>query len=77
MKKLAFLIALLAAGCAGGPYRVTVYGKSGTPYMAPDLCAALIACQKAHEQSCSYNSDADIDLQGNKTESYCRTVETK
>lgn len=72
MKVLAYLIMALPAtlliGC--GPTRVTVYGQHGTPYVAPDLCAAELACEKAGESSCYFNDDSStlIDPQtGKKT----------
>lgn len=57
MKMLLLLAAatLLLTGC--GPYKVTVYGKSGAAYTAPDLCAAELACQKAGETKCLHSGD--------------------
>lgn len=50
---LLLAVAALLTGC--GPYKVTVYGHSGAAYIAPDLCAAELACQKANETSCYYS----------------------
>lgn len=45
---------LISLSCSGCAIKYTVYGKSGAPYVAPDLCAAVIACQKAGETQCVY-----------------------
>lgn len=77
MKYLALSCALFLAGC-GGPYHVTVYGKTGATYQAPDLCAALIACQKAGEMACSYYSSTTTTLDGKSFETeQCKTIQTK
>jgi hypothetical protein len=45
---------LLLAGC-GGTYKVSVYGKTGTAFTAPSLCAALVQCLNSSEVSCFYD----------------------
>jgi len=57
---LGSLILLFICGC--GPYKVTVYGAKGTPYTAPDLCAAQLACQNAGETNCYYPSDTVTEI---------------
>lgn len=67
MKAILVSVALvLLVGC--GPYKTTVYGAKGTPYIAPDLCAAQLACENAGESSCYYPSDTQtvIDPQTEK-----------
>jgi len=70
---------ILLVGC--GPYKVTVYGAKGTPYVAPDLCAAQLACQNAGESNCYYpdTTTTEIDPQtGKKTVSVygCHKLKT-
>lgn len=72
----AFCLLGMLAGC--GSYHVTVYGKSGAAYMAPDLCGALVACQKAGEPSCTYPTSTMQTLDGKAFETaQCKTVLTK
>lgn len=67
---------LLVTGCA--PYKVTVYGDSGKPYMAPDLCGAIVACRQAKEADCLYNSSVVTSLDGKSTTvETCKTVTAK
>lgn len=61
------LFLLPIAGCAAP--KMTVYGASGAPYIAPDLCAAELACKKANETSCFYNSTTFIGSDGKTVES--------
>lgn len=66
------LVLLLAAcgGCAYNP-KVTVYGPTGTPYIAPDLCAALLACKKVETAGgCRYNATLMTRTDGTTTEEY-------
>lgn len=60
------------AGCA--PPKTIVYGTAGTQYAAPDLCAALLACRKAGETSCSYTVYQVQDADGKIEEAACKTV---
>lgn len=46
-------LALLTA--CGGPYHVSVYGRSGAAFTAPSLCAALVECLNSNEKSCFYD----------------------
>lgn len=51
------VLALFAAcaslsGCAYHPAPVTVYGATGKQYIAPDLCAAVVACKLSNEATC-------------------------
>jgi hypothetical protein len=62
---------LLLSGCAYNP-RVTVYGATGKPYIAPDLCAAVIQCKGASEPSCYYNSTLQTTTAGVTEESVCK-----
>ena len=54
MKKILLGCSLLLAGC-GGPYKVSVYGKTGAAFTAPSLCAALVQCLNSNETSCFYD----------------------
>jgi hypothetical protein len=64
---------LLLTGCAYNP-RVTVYGATGKPYIAPDLCAAVIQCQTANEPKCYYNTTLQTTTTGVTEESVCKTA---
>jgi hypothetical protein len=73
MRLFATVLLLICCGCAYNP-RVTVYGATGKPYIAPDLCAAVIACQQATEPKCYYNSTAETTANGNIVESACKVA---
>lgn len=68
------LAALLAmTGCA--PYKVSVFGKSGAAFTAPNLCQALIACMNSSESACYYDRELIHDLDGKSLdESSCKEV---
>jgi hypothetical protein len=53
-KRLVLAGCVLLAGC-GGPLKVSVYGKSGASFTAPDLCSALVECLNSNETSCFYD----------------------
>lgn len=74
MKRLWLFGLMLLAGC--GPYKVTVYGASGKPYVAPDLCAAQLACKQANESACYYTTTVTVDQENNKMvdEQVCKKV---
>lgn len=67
------VLLLPLAGCAYNP-RVTVYGSTGKPYIAPDLCAAVIQCKTANETSCYYNSTVQMTTNGVTEESVCKVA---
>lgn len=75
MKKLALLTIFLALPLMGcGPIRVTVYGANGTQYTAPSLCAAQLACKKAGESACYYETMTVESSNGDKTIEACKVV---
>lgn len=54
-------------GCAA--YHVTAYGPTGKAYIAPDLCAALLACKQGEPSGqCFYSSTMVTTLDGKSTE---------
>ena len=65
---LLLAIASFAVGC--GPVKVSVYGASGKPYVAPDLCAAQLACRNAGESACYFVQSYAIDATGKVVETY-------
>jgi hypothetical protein len=65
-------IVMLLAGC-GGPYMAHVYGKSGTTYTAPSVCAALVQCLKGNETSCFYDRNLYATVAGTE-EGGCKEV---
>jgi hypothetical protein len=67
------VLLLPLAGCAFNP-RVTVYGATGKPYIAPDLCAAVIQCKGANETSCYYNATLQTTTSGVTEESVCKVA---
>ena len=74
MKILALLPLVLLAGC-GGPYKVSVYGKTGATFTAPSLCAALVACMNSAETACYYDRTLLTGLDGKSLEeSTCKEV---
>lgn len=75
MKKVLIFGALLLAGC--GPVKTTVYGKSGQPYTAPDLCAALLQCQKAGESACEYYDSVLVIDDKTQAQSECKVVQSR
>ncbi|MGP8271834.1 MAG: hypothetical protein ACLQLH_17355 [Terracidiphilus sp.] len=74
MKYVIALLALtLLAGCYA-PLKVSVYGKSGTPFTAPSLCAALVQCLNSKEASCFYDRDLVSTASGAQAEEECKEV---
>lgn len=67
------VMAACLTGCSYNP-RVTVYGATGKPYIAPDLCAAVIQCKSASEASCYYNATLQTTANGVVEESVCKTA---
>ena len=61
-RRMTLLSVLLITGCA--PYKVSVYGKSGTVYTAPSLCGALIQCMNSTETACYYDRTLYRDVDG-------------
>ena len=59
-------------GC-GAP-KVNVYGASGKAFTAPDLCAALVACQNSSESACYYERELVTNADGSHMESGCKEV---
>jgi hypothetical protein len=51
-----------------------VYGATGQPYIAPDLCAAVIQCKGAKETSCYYNATLQTTTSGVTEESVCKAA---
>jgi hypothetical protein len=73
-RKLLLGCVLLVTGC-GGPYRVSVYGKSGAAFTAPSLCAALVQCLNSNETSCFYDRTIMTTPSGTTTdESGCKEI---
>lgn len=54
-KYIAICSLLLLAGCAYHPLPVSAYGRTGTQYQAPTLCAALVKCLQT-ETACYTDS---------------------
>ena len=75
MKRLWMLSGIIfMAGC-GGPYKVSVYGKSGTAFTAPSLCAALVQCLNSNETACYYDRTLYRDIDGKTLdESGCKEI---
>lgn len=63
---------IILTGC-GGPYKVSVYGKSGVAFTAPSLCAALVQCLNSNEASCFYDRTLMATATGTE-ESGCKEV---
>ena len=76
MKKFLRIVLLapvcLLTACAYVPPKVTVYGGSGATFIAPDLCAAIVACKKASEPACYYNATVWTSATGDKETSGCK-----
>jgi hypothetical protein len=69
------LLLPLAAGCAYHPSPVTVYGRSGTAYTAPTLCAAEVQCLNSKEESCFYDRTTMTTPQtGTQEEAGCKEI---
>ena len=60
-------------GC-GGPYKVSVYGKSGAAFTAPSLCAALVQCLNSNETSCFYDRTMMQTASGSTEETGCKEI---
>jgi hypothetical protein len=74
MKKLLLLLfPILVSGC-GGPVKANVYGASGKTFTAPDVCAALVACQASNETACYYDRSIYQNPNGTTVESGCKEV---
>ncbi|HEX4039061.1 MAG TPA: hypothetical protein VHX37_13455 [Acidobacteriaceae bacterium] len=74
MKRLLLAGLLFIAGCSYKPTPISVYGRSGAVYSAPDLCAALTKCMNSSETSCFYNTETIVGLDGRSEISACREV---
>ena len=72
--RILLLGTLLLAGCAYHPTPAIVYGHSGTPFTAPDLCAALTKCLNSAETSCFYDHTLLVTATGQTEESGCKEV---
>lgn len=72
-KKWLIGLLLLPVGC-GGPYKVSVYGKSGTAFTAPSLCAALVQCLNSNETSCFYDKTMMQTASGSTEETGCKEI---
>jgi hypothetical protein len=73
VKRIALFSLLFVAGC--GPYKVSVYGKSGAAFTAPSLCAALVQCMNSSETACYYDRTLYRDVDGKTLdESGCKEV---
>ena len=72
MKRLLLVAVLALTGCA--PYKVAVYGKSGSAYTAPTLCGALVACLNSTENSCFYDRSLVQTATGNTASDECKEV---
>lgn len=72
MKSVACLALLLLTGCAAyHPQPVNVYGASGKPYTAPDLCAAVTQCLQT-EAKCYYNTTVMQTTTGQTEQTACK-----
>jgi len=74
LRTMALMGALVMLTACGGPMRLSVYGASGKAYTAPDLCAALVACQSASESSCYYETELLTNADGTHMESGCKKI---
>jgi hypothetical protein len=64
---VAGIVLVTLNGCGG--YHVTAYGPTGKAYIAPDLCAALLACKQGEPSGqCFYSSTMVTSLDGKSTE---------
>lgn len=70
-KTIAICSLLLLAGCAYHPLPVSAYGKSGTQYQAPTLCAALVKCLQT-EAACYTDSTTYTTAAGVAEQSGCK-----
>jgi hypothetical protein len=69
----AFGCLVLLVGC-GGPYKISVYGKSGATFTAPALCAALVQCLNSKETSCFYDRNLMQTATGQQEVEECKEV---
>lgn len=76
MKILAIFSLLVLTGCAYHPIPQNVYGKSGTAYTAPTICAALTKCMLS-ESSCYYDTSSYTDATSGKIINSNSCVEIK
>jgi hypothetical protein len=72
VKCLALGCLIFLTGC--GKYHVTVYGASGRAFVAPDICAAYLACKNSTETSCYYDKTLYTNAAGETQESGCKEV---
>lgn len=70
---LTFGCLIFLAGC-GGPYMTHVYGRSGTAFTAPSLCAALVECLNSKETSCFYDRNLMQTATGSTEVEECKEV---
>lgn len=61
MKYLFLFPIVLLTGCGVVPVSYNVFGSSGAKFTAPDLCQALVACQKSGETQCNYQTTLETD----------------
>ena len=75
MKIFTIVVALLLTmSCSVKGPRVNVYGHSGKVFTAPDICAALVACQNTGETACYYNNEMFTMSNGQMMEIGCKEV---
>lgn len=67
---LGTLAVLGLLGCAYHPLPVSAYGKTGTQYQAPTLCAALVKCLQT-ETACYTDTETYTTANGT-TQSGCK-----
>ena len=73
MKFLILSCVLAIAGCGYHP-QVSVYGRSGAPFTAPSLCAALVQCLNSKETACFYDRDLQQTSAGTQSLEECKEV---
>jgi hypothetical protein len=66
-------LGLALTGC-GGSYVAHVYGRSGTTFTAPSLCAALVQCLNSNEASCFYDKTFVTTATGTEEAGGCKEV---
>jgi hypothetical protein len=77
MKWILFACSIALVGCFGPPAPQNVWGRSGKVYTAPNVCAALVACKNANEESCFYDRNVEITATGTVAEGGCKEEKTK
>jgi hypothetical protein len=72
---LTLILPILSCAIMGcGPYMTHVYGKSGTVFTAPTICAALVQCMNSNETSCFYDKTLLTTATGTEETGGCKEV---